>query len=144
MLKRRGSYLPIYSNYWDDFFGRNLVDHFFSDEAKANCPTANIIENEKDFQIELAIPGYKKDNFSVEINKNILTIKGEVSQEEEESKKQYTRREHCFSSFERHFTLPETINAEKIDAAYDSGMLLITLPKKEQKELETSKVIKIK
>ncbi len=144
MLIRRSNYLPAYNNYLDDFFGKNFVDHFFNDEAKASCPTANIIENEKDFQIELAIPGYNKNNFSVEINKNILSVKGEINKEEQETKTQYTRREHCFSSFERHFTLPESVNAEKIDAAYENGMLLITLPKKEQKELEASKIIKIK
>ncbi|NLJ82605.1 MAG: Hsp20/alpha crystallin family protein [Bacteroidales bacterium] len=144
LVKRRG-YLSPYSNYIDDFFGRDFFNKYLSEDTKCTLPTANIIENEKNFQVEIAIPGFKKENFSVEINQNILSIKGDCSKESEESKqKEIVRKEHYYSSFERQFTLPDTIKANDIEASYEQGMLVVTLPKKAEKELNDSKIIKIK
>ena len=144
MLVKRSSYLPSYINYFDDFFGKNFFNHFVNDEINSTLPTANIIENEKDFHIELAAPGYSKEDFSIQVNQNTLTIKGEIKKDDENSQKQFARKEHFYASFERHFTLPETVNSEGIEASYEHGMLKIMLPKKSEKELDNSKVIKIK
>jgi len=144
MLVKRSSYLPSYINYLDDFFGKNFFENFSNENVKSTLPTANITENENDFQIELAAPGYGKDNFSIQVNQNVLSIKAEIKKDEESNQKQFARKEHYYASFERQFTLPETIKSGEIEASYKHGMLKVILPKKDEKELDTSKVIKIK
>lgn len=146
MLIKRSDYAPAYVNFFDDFFGRNIMSDFFNNEVKTTLPTANIVENEKDYQVELAVPGYDKKDFSIQLNENLLTIKGETKSEKEETKsnRQYTRKEHYYASFERHFTLPDTVKMESIEASYENGLLKITLPKKDEKEIETAKLIEVK
>jgi len=146
MLIKRSNYAPAYVNFFDDFFGRNVMNEFFNNEVKTTLPTANILENEKDYQVELAVPGYNKKDFSIQLNENVLTIKAETKNEKEETKSngQFTRKEHYYASFERHFTLPDTIKVENIEASYENGLLKITLPKKDEKEIETTKLIEVK
>ena len=95
-------------------------------------PAVNIKENEKDFELELSVPGRKKEDFSIEVDENVLTISAEVKSEETKSEGKYTRREFGRYSFKRAFTLPETIDEAKIGATYDQGLLRLTLPKKEE------------
>ncbi|OQA93324.1 MAG: Acid shock protein [Bacteroidetes bacterium ADurb.Bin234] len=146
MLIKRSNYAPAYVNFFDDFFGRNVMNEFFNNEVKTTLPTANILENEKDYQVELAVPGYNKKDFSIQLNENVLTIKAETKNEKEETKSngQFTRKEHYYASFERHFTLPDTVKVENIEASYENGLLKITLPKKDEKEIETTKLIEVK
>ncbi|MDD4209870.1 MAG: Hsp20/alpha crystallin family protein [Bacteroidales bacterium] len=145
MLIKRSNYVPAYVNYFDEIFGGNFFNDFFNDEIKSTLPTANVVENENSFQVELAVPGYTKENFSVELNQNVLTVKGELKNEVDEKKpsKQFTRREHYYASFERNFTLPETVKMENIEASYENGLLCITIPKKDKKT-EVTKLIEIK
>ena len=97
---------------------------------KSNIPAVNIKENEKDFELELAVPGRKKEDFQIEINDNVLTISSESKTEENVEKDNYTRREFAYTSFKRAFTLPETIDEDNIKANYDNGILKFTMPKK--------------
>ena len=97
-----------------------------------NVPAVNIIENEKDYELELAVPGSKKDDFNIEVDKDVLTVSLEVKSEETEKRESYTRREFSLKSFERAFTLPDSIDGDKIDATYVDGILKFTLPKKEE------------
>ncbi len=97
---------------------------------KSNIPAVNIKENEKDFELELAVPGRKKEDFKIEINDNVLTISSESKTEENVEKDNYTRREFAYTSFKRAFTLPETIDEDNIKANYDNGILKFTMPKK--------------
>ena len=97
-----------------------------------NVPAVNIKENETDFELELAVPGRKKDDFNIEIDNNVLTISSEIKSEDSVSEKNYTRREFGYSSFKRAFTLPETIDEGKIKAKYEDGLLKFTLPKKKE------------
>ncbi|MDD2623117.1 MAG: Hsp20/alpha crystallin family protein [Bacteroidales bacterium] len=146
MLIKRSNYVPAYVNFFDDFFGRNFMDEFLTKEARITLPTANIVENESNFQVELAVPGYDKKDFSIEVNEHVLSIKGEVKSEKEESKsnRQFTRKEHYYASFERNFTLPDSVKTDAIEALYENGLLTITLPKKDHKELQSSKLIQVK
>ncbi|MEM9982457.1 MAG: Hsp20/alpha crystallin family protein, partial [Bacteroidota bacterium] len=81
-------------------------------------------------QIEVAVPGLKKEDFNVEINENILTVSSEKKAETEQKEEgRYTRREFHYSTFSRSFTLPKNVDAEKIEANYSEGILNITLPK---------------
>lgn len=102
------------------------------ENANANVPAVNIKENEKDFELELAVPGREKSDFKIEVDKDILTISLETNHEDEVKKENYTRREFGFSAFKRAFILPETIDNDKIEANYENGLLKFVLPKKEE------------
>ncbi len=102
------------------------------DNYSTQMPAVNIKENEKDYELELAVPGMNKDDFNVEVDHNIMTVSAEIENEDTESRENYTRREFTYSSFKRSFTLPETIADDKIKAAYKDGVLKLTLPKKEE------------
>ncbi len=125
IIKRSDVLFPSLMNeiFKPDWFGGLEND-------KSNVPAVNIKENEKDFELELAVPGRKKEDFRIEINENLLTISTESKTEENVEKDNYTRREFAYSSFKRAFTLPETIDEENIKANYENGILKFTLPKK--------------
>jgi HSP20 family protein len=95
-------------------------------------PAVNIKENDTDFELELAIPGQKKDDFKVEIDDSVMTISMESKTEEATSDDQYTRKEFSYRSFKRAFTLPETIDEDKIEASYLDGILKFRLPKRDE------------
>ena len=126
----------MFQNFFDsdfnDFFSRRFSD-----------PAANIIENLESFQLNLAAPGMKKDDFKIHLENNILTISSEAEDEKMEEGKNYTRKEFSYGSFSRSFTLPKTIDLEKIKADYENGILKVLLPKKEEAKLEIKKEIKI-
>lgn len=95
-------------------------------------PAVNIKENEDSFEILLAAPGLTKEDFAIEIDENILKISSDIKQTEEVKEEKFSRREFSFSSFKRAFTLPETVNEDKIEASYVNGILKLSLPKKEE------------
>ena len=101
-----------------------------------NRPAANIIENEKDFIIELAAPGMKKEDFNINVEDDILTISVEREEMEEKENKNFTRREFRYDGFSRSFSLPEIINQDKIKADYKNGVLSIMLPKGEEVKIK--------
>ncbi len=106
-------------------------------------PAVNIRETDRDFQLEIAIPGQKKEDFNIEVDNNVLTISMENKKEEEVKNDEYTRREFAYSSFKRSFTLPETVNEDKINAAYTDGILSFTLPKREEALPKPKRMIEI-
>jgi len=94
-------------------------------------PEVNIVENGKDFRIELAAPGLERKDFKVSVENGVLSISAEKEEEKEENKKNYRRKEFSYNSFCRSFTLPENSMPDKIDAKYEGGILHLTIPKKE-------------
>lgn len=119
-----------------DWFGG--IDNF-----RTSFPAVNIKENEKDFVLELAIPGRKKEDFNIEVDNHVLTVSLETKNEAEIKDESYTRREFAYNSFRRAFTLPETVNEENINAAYNDGILQFTLPKKEEALPKPKRLIEI-
>lgn len=111
----------------------------------ANIPAVNIKETETNFAIELAAPGKTKEDFNIEIDHNVLTISSEEKTEKEEKDNQgkYTRKEFSYSSFRRAFTLPESVNADSINASYENGVLHVTLPKREEALPKPKRLIEI-
>ena len=109
----------------------------------AMVPEANIIENEKDFLIELAAPGLERNDFKVKVEDGVLKISAEKKEEKKEEEWNFMRREFSFNSFSRAFTLPENCVPEKIDAKYDNGILHLMLPKKEIKISKPANEIKV-
>jgi len=114
------------------------------ENMNSNGPAVNIKENEKDFELELAVPGRKKEDFNIEVDNNLLTISSEVKNEGEVHEENYTRREFGFSSFKRAFTLPETIDEDKIKADYLDGILRFTLPKRKEALPKPKRLIALK
>jgi HSP20 family protein len=117
-----------------DWFG-GIENH------KNYVPAVNIRENEKDFELELVVPGRNKEDFKIEINENVLTISSEAKVKENTEKENYTRKEFTYTAFKRAFTLPETIEEDNIKATYVNGILKFTLPKKEESLPKPKRVI---
>ncbi len=124
------------------FYLDDIFDDFISSKKEQNMK-CDIYEKGGDYHIEMDIPGFNKDEISVETKDGYLTITAEKSNEvkEEEQEKNYIRRERVYGKYERSFYLGD-LDEDKIDAKFDNGMLMITVPKKE--EVETKKIIEIK
>ena len=131
---------PTLSNWLDDIFNRDLPSVFTSNfNTGITLPKVNIKETVDDFTVEMAVPGLKKSDFQIDIDNQILSISTETKEENEHKEENYTRREFGYSSFKRTFTLPESVNNEKINARYNEGILSILLPKKEEAKQKPSK-----
>jgi len=142
LIKKNGSMLPaLLTDFFDSdkLFGKNWLETFKGPEM----PAANVIENEKEFQIDLAAPGLDKKDFQIEISNGILHIAAEKKEEKKEEKGNYMRREFSYSSFERSFQLPDSVKADDIKSKYGDGILHVTLPKKETAKNAPKKVIPV-
>ncbi|MBU6157404.1 MAG: Hsp20/alpha crystallin family protein [Bacteroidetes bacterium] len=129
---------------FDDFFKpwREWFDMGW--ERVTTIPAVNVTEKSDAYEIALAAPGLKKDDFKVNVEGNLITISAEKSTSKEEKDRKYTRKEYNYTSFSRTFTLPENIKAEKIEAHYENGELLLLLPKLEEEKIGWQKKIEIK
>ncbi|GAB3552986.1 Hsp20/alpha crystallin family protein [Spirosoma fluminis] len=131
----------------ENFFGRDINDFFNpATAAMYNVPAVNVVEHSDGFRIEVAAPGLKKENFKLSLNHTNLTISAyqETQKEEQEkSMEKYTRREFSYSSFQRTFTLPGSVDADAIQASYNDGVLTINLPKREEAKVKPPRQIEI-
>jgi len=132
---------------FDRFFENDMFDwsnRNFSD-TNTTLPAVNIKEDKDGFEVEMSAPGFEKGDFKIELNNSLLTISSEKKIENETKEgQQFTRREFSYQSFSRAFTLPETVEGEKIAAKYENGILSINIPKKEEAKPKPVKQIKIK
>lgn len=124
---------------FDDFFNAAPARPAF----RSTLPAVNVKETENDFQLELAVPGLKKEDFNVKVEEGVLTISAERKNEETENKEGYTRREFRYANFTRRFTLPESADENTISASYTDGILAVTLPKKEEAKPQPARLIEI-
>jgi HSP20 family protein len=97
-----------------------------------NIPAVNVKEHETGFQIEVAAPGLKKENFKLSLHENRLTISAKQAENTAENTEKFARQEFNYASFQRSFNLPKTVDGEKIEATYTDGILAIAIPKKEE------------
>lgn len=111
-----------------------------SQGMQLGVPALNIHQTDKEVVIEAAVAGYKEDEIDVEVKDDVLTIRGERKQQEEDKKKGYLRREFAYGRFERSLSLPETVNSDDINAELNQGTLVITLPKTEPEKPKVKKV----
>ena len=135
------------NNFFDDFFTKDLFNWNEKNltEMGFTMPSVNVKETETNYEIEMAVPGLKKEDFKINIDRNILTISSESQTENEErdEKKNYTRREFNYQSFTRSFTMPsDIVDVEHIEAKYDNGILKLAVPKREiaKKEVKTIEI----
>ena len=123
----RRSYRPAYLS---DFFNGEF-DNFFSNQ-RTNTPAVNIKENDNEYGIEMAVPGIKKSDLNIEIEKDVLVISSKISDEKNENSEAYSRREFGSYSFCKSFRIPDSVKSDKIKASFDDGILNVTLPKSEE------------
>jgi HSP20 family protein len=106
-------------------------------------PAVNIKENDNGFDVEMAVPGMKKDDFRVNLENNVLCISSEKKLENETNQGNYSRKEFSYQSFSRSFTLPDSADEGNIKAKYENGILMISIPKKEEAKPKPPRVIDI-
>jgi len=114
-----------------------MFDRFRSGSPEDNgiyglTPLVDIIENADDFTVNVELPGVDRKDVKITVTDGVLTLKGEKKHTYENSSDRFQRLERIFGSFERSFTLPTSVNSEKIEASYANGILTITIPKAEQ------------
>ena len=125
---------------FDDFLSGNSFNW-----VNHSVPAVNVKEEDEQFSIELAAPGLKKEDFKISLKDHFLSISFEQKNEAEDNdeKGRYTRKELSYQSFSRSFRLPRSVNSELIDANYTDGVLILTLPKKEEAKPQGPRLIEI-
>ena len=137
-VMKRNSWLP---EVFDDFLNSNLMPR-----ANATAPAINGLENDKQYTVELAAPGLKKEDFSVNVNEDgNLSIKMEQKREstDQNEKTHYLRREFSYSKYEQTLLLPEDVNREAIAARVNDGVLTVDLPKVQKEEQKLFRSIQV-
>ncbi len=126
----------------------SLINEFFNDDFGMNflnrshsVPSVNSLENNDSFEIDLAVPGMKKEDFTIELNDKVLIISSETSNTMENDKMRLN--EFNFSSFQRSFRVPDSVDQDKIKANYKNGILKIKLPKRKESISKPNRVINI-
>ncbi|MBS9524559.1 Hsp20/alpha crystallin family protein [Litoribacter ruber] len=130
-----------------DFFGSEnpftWEDKFWNIDQNIEVPSTNVLEDEQNFKLEIAAPGFEKGDFKIDIDEGVLTISAEKEHSSDETNDKYRKKEFSYSSISRSFRLPETVEQERIDAKYDNGILKVNLPKKEPSAPKNTKRIEI-
>jgi HSP20 family protein len=146
-LIKRDNFVPSVNSLLEDFFSREFFD--WNDKnftlVGNTLPSVNLKETEKEYRIELAAPGLKKDDFKVELNNNVLSISSEHREEsiEKSKRENFARKEFNYQSFLRSFNLPESIDNDKVKAQYENGILHVNVAKKASSALRSAKRIPI-
>jgi HSP20 family protein len=113
---------------FDDMFPEGREEAGFFDWR----PMVDTYEKDDAIVVKAELPGVDKEDISIDVNNNVLTIKGERKHDDEVKEENYHRRERFYGHFQRAFTLPDNVDAEKIDAKYNDGVLEVTVPKTEE------------
>jgi len=134
----RRSFRPFYMpNFFENDFFPVLTNR------TSAMPAVNIREDEKNYFLDLAIPGMDKKDLKIDINEDVLTISSETKNETEESRDGYKRKEFSYSTFCRSFYIPENVEREQIEATYKDGILSVALPKQKEEKTKITREIKI-
>lgn len=139
-IAKRNKSNPAYDP-WGDFLN---LESFFPEFStkRTQLPAVNISEDDKHYHVDVVAPGFKKEDFKVNVEDDTLTISAETKQETTENDKQYSRREYSYSSFTRSFRLPDNTEDGTITANYTDGVLKLSIPKSEQ-QTKAKKEIKV-
>ncbi len=142
MKNKNEDFAPtLFSDIFDNakFYGKNWLEKEFGQ----SLPAVNIKETNKEFNLDLVAPGFQKGDFKINVADNVLTIGAEKEEEKNEENKKFTRKEFSYSSFSRSFNLPESADADQIDAKYSDGILKLSVPKKVETSNLPKKEIKV-
>lgn len=136
-------FLPVSGQFeraFGSFLDKSLTDIVGSDFVN-EMALANVKDNKESLSIEIAAPGYSKEDFKIKVDADTLEVKAEKQLNEESKSGKFTRREFKFESFSRSFKLDKNIDTDGISASYEDGILVVSLPKR--KILETKKNIMV-
>ena len=135
---------PSLGTFLNDIWSEDMPSVFRTNFNEGmTLPKVNIKETAENFQVHMAVPGFKKDNFNISVENEELLISAEIEESKEEKNEEFTRIEFGYSSFRRSFVLPETVDGDKIKASYEDGILNVILPKKEEAKPKPARTIKI-
>ena len=136
---------------WDPFREMERMNRLFSDQLGAITddgaltgsfvPPVDVYEDEQNLVLKLEVPGMNEEDLKVSLENNTLTVSGERKFEKEEKEENFHRIERRYGTFTRTFRLPNTVDAEKVDASYDKGVLKVTLAKRAEAKAKTIKVV---
>lgn len=130
--------------FWDGFTNRDVLEDYPSRGRRSNIPAVNVVENDKEYVLELASPGMCKEDYSLEVENDILTISGEAKVRNTESnERSFIRNEFICSPFSRAFILPDHVESDKISAKCAEGILTIHIPKQAEAQGSNRREIKI-
>jgi HSP20 family protein len=140
---RARRFQPSVYNPFEGFFRNDFMDLWNGNTS--TVPSVNIREEKNGFEVELAAPGLKKEDFNIDVEGNILTISCEKESETKEGgdSDNFSRREYNYSSFSRSLTLPDNANVEKVSAKYSEGVLHLSIPKNTDTEKQKSQKIRV-
>ena len=105
-----------------------------------NFPPVNISETKNDYELEFNVPGRKKEDLKISVDKNILTVSFEKKEEIADENRKQIKREFTLQPFKRSFTLDDKVIPDKIAAKYENGLLILTIPKKEEVKAEAKTI----
>jgi HSP20 family protein len=144
-LVKRNELFPAWSRFFNDFFDKDLLD--WSDKHFSNTnttlPAVNIKESDNGFEVEMAVPGMSKNDFQINLENNTLCISSEKKSENENKESGYSRKEFSYQSFSRSFSLPDSADEGSIKAKYENGILMISIPKREEAKPKPPRAISI-
>ena len=129
----------VFPSLMNEFFNDDLRMNFFN--KRHSVPSVNSVENSDSFEIDLAVPGMKKDDFTIELNDKILVISSDNSNNDQSERTRLN--EFNYSSFQRSFRVPESVELDKIKANYKNGILKIKLPKRKDSITKPNRLIDI-
>ncbi len=124
----------------NSFFDSLLNDFPAIPNSGFNFPAVNINETNDAYELEFNVPGRNKQDFKITIDKNILTVSFDKKEEQKDETKKQVKKEFSLQSFKRSFTLDEKINANDINAKYENGLLVLSLPKKEEVKIQPKEI----
>jgi HSP20 family protein len=136
-FKNRPNGTPAFNNLLSDVFPQ--MPSLYRDDLRQIIPV-NIKETEKEFLVELVVPGMKKEDFKISLEDNLLTIAADPNDKAKVENEKIIRSEFKLTSFKRSFTTDEKVNAEGITAEYVNGILTVILPKKEEVKPATKNI----
>ena len=140
-LIRRNPNSTLFPEWLEDLFPEEFSN--FTQKRVAKVPLVNVFETDDAYRIELAVPGMKKEDITINLDKDVLTISAENEIAEYNEKERLTKEEYSYLNFSRAFTLPKTADKEKISAKSEDGILKISIMKKEIEKVKSSRVIEI-
>lgn len=136
--------LPSLPSWFDEFLGNSFGNEFVSNfNTGLTLPAVNVLDSDNEFIVEMAVPGLNKSDFDINIDNSLLSIGVHREAKQDERIENYTIREFGYSSFKRTFTIPKSVDIDKISATYNDGIMKVLLPKREEAKKKPIKNIKI-
>lgn len=146
LIRRNRNAIYDFPKMFDELLSRELFNWGNSNfsSTSTTLPSVNVRETDGHFEVEVAAPGLEKKDFQIELDGNTLTISSAKEHQQEQKEENYTRREFSYQSFQRNLELPkDVVDEEHIQAKYENGLLLLTIPKKEEAKKKAPRKIEI-